>query len=197
VAAFPSAHVPGPRLGLLSRPGRVRFGTRRRPWGSLWPFAVLTRFAVDRRLVDVGRTHLPFVRRAVRECTLARSDRYVVIAGRGGFGFWGRVRGSDVPRRSPVPPRLLRTGPGAPQWPGLPWALSPLSGVRPPASASPSLAAANARGLGRLVAARLQIASRRARLPFGVSKGPAANRSGGVSAGSMSPSEVFAPFAKR
>jgi hypothetical protein len=197
VAAFRSAHVPGSRLGLLSRPGRVRFGTRRRPWGSLWPFAVLIRPAVDRRLVDVGRTHLPFVRRAVRECTLARSDRYVGIAGRGGFGFWGLVRRLDAPRRSPVPPRLLRTGPDAPRWPGLPWAFGPLSGVRRDSPRASIPEGANARGLRRLVAARLQIASRRVRLPFGVSKGPATNRSGGVSAGSMSPSEVFAPSVKR
>jgi len=65
------------------------------------------------------------------------------------------------------------------------------------ASAPPFLAAANAHGLGRFIAARLQIASRRMRLPFGVSKGPATNRSGGVSAGSMSPSEVFAPSVER
>jgi len=229
VAAFPSAHVPGSRLGLLSRPGRVHFATRRRPWGSHWPFAVLIRPAVDRRLVDADRTHLPFVRRAVRECTLARPDRYVGIAGRGGLasgeveglrdvafqethgtssvgvrrGFarsrlaFQVVRGSDVPFGSPVPPRLLRTGPDAPRWPGLPWAFVPLSGVRRGGRCAATSGGANALGLRRLVAARLQIASRQWRVPFGVSKGPATNRSGGVSAGSVSPSEVFAPSAKR
>jgi len=89
VAAFRSAHVPGPRVGLLSRPGRDRFGPRRRPWGSLWPFAVLIRPAVDRRLVDVGRTHLPFRRRAVRECFVSRGPTVTSgPPGAGGCGSW-------------------------------------------------------------------------------------------------------------
>jgi hypothetical protein len=124
VAAFPSAHVPGPRFGLLSRPGRDPFGSRRRPWGSLWPFAVFIRPAVDRRLVDVGRTHLPFRRRAVREFfsrevrPLRRDRRARADAAP---GFWSR--GRAVPRVPPVPPRLLRTGPDEHDGAGLPWAL--------------------------------------------------------------------------
>jgi hypothetical protein len=187
----------GARTGLAARaviaawPSSLRNSAT--PVGFAVPFAVLTRSAADLRLVDAGRTHLPFVRRAVRECTLARSDRYVGIAGRGGFGFWGHLRGSDVPRRSPVPPRLLRTGPDAPRWPGLPWAFGSSLGCSSAGLRVVISGGANARGLRRLVAARLQIASRRMHLPFGVSKGPATNRSDGVSAGSMSPSEVVAP----
>lgn len=92
VAAFPSAHVPGPQPELLSRPGRAHFRVRRRPLGFAVPFAVSIPPAVGRRLVDAGRPHMPFRRRAVRECTLARSDRYVGTAGRGGCGSWVRPR---------------------------------------------------------------------------------------------------------
>jgi hypothetical protein len=162
------------------------------------PFAVLIRFAVDRRLVDAGRDP-PAVcpPRRPRVILLARFDRYVGPPGRGGFGFWVRFRGPDVPRVPPVPPRLLRTGPDAPRWRWTAMGFCRLSRVfvRRPA-APPLLEAANARGLRRVIAARLQIASRQLRLPFGVSKGPATNQSGGVSAGPMSPSEVFAPSAE-
>jgi hypothetical protein len=135
------------------------------------PSQCRTRPAVDRRLVDADRTHLPLVRCAVRECTLARSDRYVGIAGRGGFGFWGRLRGSGVPRRSPVPPRLLRTGPDAPRWPELPWASGPLSGLRRTVPAPPFLAMRTPLGFG--AGSRHDCRSHRGvqRLPFGVSKG--------------------------
>jgi hypothetical protein len=193
VAAFPSAHVPGPRFGLLSRPGRFPFGNSATPVGfaaALRSVHPVPRVTAPRRC----RSGPPAVSPPRRPRVYAREIRPLRrIAGRGrmrllGFDFAGRA----LPRGPPVPPRLLRTGPDVPRWPGLPWALF-LSRVFVDGLCVATSGGANARGLRRDAAIRLQIGSPVSRLPFGVSKGPATNRSGGVSAGSMSPSEVFAP----
>jgi len=172
VAAFPSAHVPGSLVGLLSRPGRVRFKTRRRPWDSL---SRPSQCCSDPRLTGVSSMPIgPTCRFAAAPSAsvfLARSDRYVGPPGAVGCGSWGSIRGSAVPRVPPVPPRLLRTGPDAPRWPGLPWASRSSLGCSSRGPCAFTSGGANARGLRRFVAVRLQIGSRRSRLPFGASEG--------------------------
>lgn len=147
MAAFPSAHVPGPQPELLSRPGQARFRARRRPWGSLCPSQCRSR----PRLAGVSSMPAgPTCRFAAAPSASVLSRDPTVTSGSPGVADAapGFVRGPDVPRRPPVPPRLLRTGPDAPRWPGLPWAFGPLSGLRPPVPASPLLAALTPVGFG-------------------------------------------------
>jgi hypothetical protein len=193
VAAFPSAHVPGPPFGLLSRPGRFPFGKSATPVGfaaALRSVHPVPRVTAPRRC----RSGPPAVSPPRRPRVYAREIRPLRrIAGRGRMrllGFDFAVEPCRVVRRS----RLGFYAQGRTCHDGLDChGLWFLSRVFVDGLCVATSGGANARGLRRDAAIRLQIGSPVSRLPFGVSKGPATNRSGSVSAGSMSPSEVFAP----
>jgi len=164
---FPkAAHVPGPQPGCSRGLAEFLVETRRRPWDSLLPFAVLTprrRVTIDFANLSTVAPTCRFADRATRrECSLARRDGLRRAGGRRDrprlLGFGPAAQPCLASR--PVPLELLRTGRGRIR--GLDCLglfLSPLPARHRPGDASPG----RRTGLGLSVAPSVRRPRRRHR----------------------------------
>lgn len=187
---FFSAHVTGPRIGLLSRPGRDVWSRRRS-----WDFCP-SQFRSRPRVIGVFRRLAPTCRFALGPPRVSSSRGPPVTADRWarGRGSWGLAPRTSRAVRPAGPAKAFARWAGQVHQPGLPWALRPLSGVRSPASGlhfwSHSARAFRSTPRGASAGSRRGVARALRRC-----EGPTTGRSGGVSDGSASLSEVFAPTA--
>lgn len=103
VSGFSAAHVPGPRHGQLSRPGRKVFVFRRRSW-DLMPLRSRASRAGDGVFGhSTPRTHLPFRQPADREFHRSRGSPGWVNRGQVGRGSWGLAPRANRAVRSAGP----------------------------------------------------------------------------------------------